>query len=66
MECYWKESGEFESSVNSYDSQTIILTLVMLLLFESSVNSYDSQTMECYWKESGEFESSVNSYDSQT
>ena len=34
----------FESSVNSYDSQTSILSDTAFAEFESSVNSYDSQT----------------------
>ena len=34
----------FESSVNSYDSQTAFNPLHSALSFESSVNSYDSQT----------------------
>ena len=34
----------FESSVNSYDSQTIAGRKGVKLWFESSVNSYDSQT----------------------
>ena len=34
----------FESSVNSYDSQTIISFKAVSVEFESSVNSYDSQT----------------------
>ena len=33
----------FESSVNSYDSQTIPLSIMLRFVFESSVNSYDSQ-----------------------
>ena len=36
--------NEFESSVNSYDSQTSWFSLASGLSFESSVNSYDSQT----------------------
>ena len=36
---------EFESSVNSYDSQTTALLCPVFLSFESSVNSYDSQTL---------------------
>ena len=36
---------EFESSVNSYDSQTQGKLEGVLALFESSVNSYDSQTV---------------------
>ena len=35
----------FESSVNSYDSQTRELNDPTVDLFESSVNSYDSQTV---------------------
>ena len=35
----------FESSVNSYDSQTSILSDTAFAEFESSVNSYDSQTV---------------------
>ena len=35
----------FESSVNSYDSQTSFGSLVCGDMFESSVNSYDSQTI---------------------
>ena len=35
----------FESSVNSYDSQTRALFLQSMDMFESSVNSYDSQTV---------------------
>ena len=34
----------FESSVNSYDSQTLSVRERGQLWFESSVNSYDSQT----------------------
>ena len=34
----------FESSVNSYDSQTFLLRNARSSGFESSVNSYDSQT----------------------
>ena len=34
----------FESSVNSYDSQTNFVIYICLVMFESSVNSYDSQT----------------------
>ena len=33
----------FESSVNSYDSQTHRFSGLLLSEFESSVNSYDSQ-----------------------
>ena len=56
----------FESSVNSYDSQTIMLHITSIAVFESSVNSYDSQTTRNQWEYSDSFESSVNSYDSQT
>ncbi len=38
------EYGQFESSVNSYDSQTLWVICITNPLFESSVNSYDSQT----------------------
>ena len=34
----------FESSVNSYDSQTSNGIRFVRIVFESSVNSYDSQT----------------------
>ena len=34
----------FESSVNSYDSQTHVDISLTTTQFESSVNSYDSQT----------------------
>ena len=34
----------FESSVNSYDSQTQEKEIELQAKFESSVNSYDSQT----------------------
>ena len=34
----------FESSVNSYDSQTKDIPCTLDIQFESSVNSYDSQT----------------------
>ena len=34
----------FESSVNSYDSQTVKHVYKAFFVFESSVNSYDSQT----------------------
>ena len=34
----------FESSVNSYDSQTRGVYMLLRRQFESSVNSYDSQT----------------------
>ena len=37
---------KFESSVNSYDSQTDNGYLIGLNGFESSVNSYDSQTVD--------------------
>mgnify|MGYP000484328160 CR=1 FL=1 len=57
---------QFESSVNSYDSQTICEKLALSLEFESSVNSYDSQTEQYFNDVDVEFESSVNSYDSQT
>ena len=56
----------FESSVNSYDSQTIIRISKIPLRFESSVNSYDSQTPVIEFNNGLWFESSVNSYDSQT
>ena len=36
----------FESSVNSYDSQTLSVRERGQLWFESSVNSYDSQTVD--------------------
>ena len=36
---------QFESSVNSYDSQTAINISNVSGQFESSVNSYDSQTI---------------------
>ena len=36
--------SSFESSVNSYDSQTASLIDKIYSKFESSVNSYDSQT----------------------
>ena len=39
---------EFESSVNSYDSQTQPPSMCIPSLFESSVNSYDSQTQTDY------------------
>ena len=57
---------QFESSVNSYDSQTEAISILKQILFESSVNSYDSQTriLNTLWIL--QFESSVNSYDSQT
>ena len=41
-------ANEFESSVNSYDSQTIRNHIYLSIVFESSVNSYDSQTKYCY------------------
>ena len=56
----------FESSVNSYDSQTIEYGGYILHTFESSVNSYDSQTIYTETSIVRQFESSVNSYDSQT
>ena len=37
----------FESSVNSYDSQTKTWLKQAKDMFESSVNSYDSQTKTC-------------------
>ena len=58
--------GSFESSVNSYDSQTWSCLIVKCAWFESSVNSYDSQTKSRSWGIVLPFESSVNSYDSQT
>ena len=56
----------FESSVNSYDSQTILHSINVDSPFESSVNSYDSQTTPSFTPLEDKFESSVNSYDSQT
>ncbi len=56
----------FESSVNSYDSQTNFVIYICLVMFESSVNSYDSQTDRLKILKQHTFESSVNSYDSQT
>ena len=56
----------FESSVNSYDSQTISCYMYYNIMFESSVNSYDSQTIINSGVVFFLFESSVNSYDSQT
>ena len=56
----------FESSVNSYDSQTMFNAPYNHRTFESSVNSYDSQTVKHVYKAFFVFESSVNSYDSQT
>ena len=38
----------FESSVNSYDSQTVNMFYGCFVTFESSVNSYDSQTQTDY------------------
>ena len=38
----------FESSVNSYDSQTIFALIGGVGWFESSVNSYDSQTIRYF------------------
>ena len=61
-----KSLKRFESSVNSYDSQTLCVTFAACSLFESSVNSYDSQTWLNACEPDDEFESSVNSYDSQT
>ena len=43
-----KPAQWFESSVNSYDSQTAIFEGVKVGTFESSVNSYDSQTVDSY------------------
>ena len=56
----------FESSVNSYDSQTSKNFCWHAKKFESSVNSYDSQTYLNIIISTSMFESSVNSYDSQT
>ena len=39
----------FESSVNSYDSQTLQIKKEGSKQFESSVNSYDSQTIEKFF-----------------
>ena len=39
------ETDTFESSVNSYDSQTKEKIIYHDKQFESSVNSYDSQTI---------------------
>ena len=57
---------QFESSVNSYDSQTLKVSCYVAYMFESSVNSYDSQTLNVPLRVKSQFESSVNSYDSQT
>ena len=62
----WESDLRFESSVNSYDSQTLDAYEKKKELFESSVNSYDSQTIINSLSSDGVFESSVNSYDSQT
>ncbi len=40
-----QKRDKFESSVNSYDSQTYKNVLRYSSEFESSVNSYDSQTL---------------------
>ena len=41
---------QFESSVNSYDSQTTAWKFNQCARFESSVNSYDSQTLRiAHW-----------------
>ena len=61
-----KKETKFESSVNSYDSQTFKVASYRNDGFESSVNSYDSQTLQIKKEGSKQFESSVNSYDSQT
>ena len=53
----------FESSVNSYDSQTAERLILSEPSFESSVNSYDSQTVFALNAKRCTFESSVNSYD---
>ena len=42
---YRWQRNEFESSVNSYDSQTLQEDWDLHKPFESSVNSYDSQTV---------------------
>ena len=60
------DDDEFESSVNSYDSQTHLWFHPTYCTFESSVNSYDSQTLNVPLRVKSQFESSVNSYDSQT
>ena len=60
------EQKAFESSVNSYDSQTKAEGGDFIDQFESSVNSYDSQTVLGIVTSRIGFESSVNSYDSQT
>ena len=41
---FYQPTAEFESSVNSYDSQTYLIRYIHQCQFESSVNSYDSQT----------------------
>ena len=61
-----RQTFQFESSVNSYDSQTWTSECHLVRKFESSVNSYDSQTFLGTLYNKKEFESSVNSYDSQT
>ena len=62
----WELDLRFESSVNSYDSQTVFVPISTWAMFESSVNSYDSQTHNSTISVKIMFESSVNSYDSQT
>ena len=62
----WELDLRFESSVNSYDSQTLFSWKLLGFVFESSVNSYDSQTIVLNVNFALKFESSVNSYDSQT
>ncbi len=42
--CRIGERSRFESSVNSYGSQTKISPYRARIMFESSVNSYGSQT----------------------
>ena len=59
-------SALFESSVNSYGSQTFNQINKYHCQFESSVNSYGSQTTDFPISITSLFESSVNSYGSQT
>ena len=56
----------FESSVDSYGSQTVAMVYNIPPSFESSVDSYGSQTYALKWFNPQGFESSVDSYGSQT
>ena len=56
----------FESSVNSYSTETGKTKDIDRFAFESSVNSYSTETYKVEKENNDLFESSVNSYSTET